>query len=396
MRGIRILLLLVLAAGVVAAYFALRAAWHTAPTPDAPRRADAPTPAEPASAADIRPTFDIVRAEQTGDLLIAGRAQPGSTVSVENNGKPLGSAVADQNGEWIIQPDKPLTSGEHALELKSHAPGDGKTVFSKQHLALSLGGDAGKSRPLVALTEEGQATRVLQMAPPSDDKRTGSVGASAVASIQAPSLRPAGADAAAAQVSFTSIDYEEADGANTIFLTGQGTPGARLMLYVDDQFAGTVIVDAAGAWTFKGARALPTGTHVMRADSVDIKDARVLARAEVNFDRQDPNEQAPNQQDASPRDSQVAALNAVAPGLAPVGDRERSGVKVASTGEVGSTTSGDGKERVIVVRRGDTLWQIAQRRYGNGARYTEIFQSNRGQIRNPNRIYPSQRIAVPR
>jgi nucleoid-associated protein YgaU len=46
------------------------------------------------------------------------------------------------------------------------------------------------------------------------------------------------------------------------------------------------------------------------------------------------------------------------------------------------------------VRRGDTLWQIAQRHYGDGGRYTQIFQNNKGQIRDPNLIYPSQRFSV--
>jgi nucleoid-associated protein YgaU len=51
--------------------------------------------------------------------------------------------------------------------------------------------------------------------------------------------------------------------------------------------------------------------------------------------------------------------------------------------------------RVIIVRRGDTLWQIAERHYGSGSKYTQIFQTNKGQIRNPNLIYPSQRFNVP-
>lgn len=48
-----------------------------------------------------------------------------------------------------------------------------------------------------------------------------------------------------------------------------------------------------------------------------------------------------------------------------------------------------------VVRRGDTLWGIARRHYGNGEGYRRIYRANRGRIRNPNRIYVNQRIYLP-
>ncbi len=48
-----------------------------------------------------------------------------------------------------------------------------------------------------------------------------------------------------------------------------------------------------------------------------------------------------------------------------------------------------------VVRRGDTLWGIAKRYYGNGSRYRRIYRANRGRIRNPHRIYVNQRIYLP-
>jgi len=51
--------------------------------------------------------------------------------------------------------------------------------------------------------------------------------------------------------------------------------------------------------------------------------------------------------------------------------------------------------RVYVVRRGDTLSGIARRYYGSGRRYRKIYRANRGRIRNPNLIYPRQRIYIP-
>lgn len=47
------------------------------------------------------------------------------------------------------------------------------------------------------------------------------------------------------------------------------------------------------------------------------------------------------------------------------------------------------------VKRGDCLWNIARRFYGNGAKYTTIYNANRSKIRNPNLIYPGQVLWIP-
>lgn len=47
------------------------------------------------------------------------------------------------------------------------------------------------------------------------------------------------------------------------------------------------------------------------------------------------------------------------------------------------------------VKRGDCLWNIAKRFYGNGAKYTTIYNANRSKIKNPNLIYPGQVLWIP-
>ena len=47
------------------------------------------------------------------------------------------------------------------------------------------------------------------------------------------------------------------------------------------------------------------------------------------------------------------------------------------------------------VKRGDCLRNIAKRFYGNGAKYTTIYNANRSKIRNPNLIYPGQVLWIP-
>ena len=49
----------------------------------------------------------------------------------------------------------------------------------------------------------------------------------------------------------------------------------------------------------------------------------------------------------------------------------------------------------VIIRRGDTLWQISRRIYGKGVRYTTIYLANEDQIANPDRIIPGQVFGVP-
>jgi nucleoid-associated protein YgaU len=47
------------------------------------------------------------------------------------------------------------------------------------------------------------------------------------------------------------------------------------------------------------------------------------------------------------------------------------------------------------VVKGDTLWKIAEKTLGKGARYTEIFEANRPMLNDPDKIYPGQVLRIP-
>ena len=48
-----------------------------------------------------------------------------------------------------------------------------------------------------------------------------------------------------------------------------------------------------------------------------------------------------------------------------------------------------------IVEKGDSLWKIAERFYGNGSKYTGIFEENREVITDPDLIFPGQKIRIP-
>ena len=49
----------------------------------------------------------------------------------------------------------------------------------------------------------------------------------------------------------------------------------------------------------------------------------------------------------------------------------------------------------VIIRRGDNLWRLSRRVYGQGIRYTSIYDANRDQIRNPALIFPGQVFELP-
>lgn len=53
------------------------------------------------------------------------------------------------------------------------------------------------------------------------------------------------------------------------------------------------------------------------------------------------------------------------------------------------------RPKTYTVKAGDSLWKIAQRIYGNGNQWTKIYEANRDKIKNPDLIYPGQKLTIP-
>lgn len=51
--------------------------------------------------------------------------------------------------------------------------------------------------------------------------------------------------------------------------------------------------------------------------------------------------------------------------------------------------------KTYTVKKGDCLWNIAKKYYGNGNQYMKIYNANRDKIKKPSLIYPGQVFVIP-
>jgi len=68
----------------------------------------------------VRPGFDIVRVEPTGETVVAGHAAPDAAVELRDEGRVIAEIDADKSGQFVILPPQ-LGVGPHRLELAARS-----------------------------------------------------------------------------------------------------------------------------------------------------------------------------------------------------------------------------------------------------------------------------------
>ena len=205
----------------------------------------------------VAPSFDVVRVNPNGDAVIAGRATPGAEVTIMEGDTVIGRVVADQRGEWVLVPDKPLAPGARVFSLESKLP-DGNAIKSESEVVLVVPDTAGAG--VLALRVPGAASSPSRL-------------------LQSPF-----ANSNAGGVAIGIIDYDEMGKAS---VSGRAKPNSRLNVYLDDAMAGTVQADQQGEWHLALSLPIASGEHRLRVDETG-PDGKVTGRAEHAFARKPP------------------------------------------------------------------------------------------------------------
>jgi nucleoid-associated protein YgaU len=219
----------------------------------------------PQPSAPTLPTFDVVKVGPTGTAVIAGRAEPGSKVTVRDGDKVIGEVTADRRGEWVLVPDQPIGPGDRLLSLEASGPRDGATVKSDETVALSISPPEASGKEATALAvvlprNGNGAARVLQRPDGSLPSSQGTPSADKPLAL--------------------SMDALEYDDQGRAVLSGRATPGATVQIYAGNQPLATATADAAGEWSATSARVVGPGRVELRLDQLG-KDARVVQRIVV-------------------------------------------------------------------------------------------------------------------
>jgi hypothetical protein len=298
-----------------------------------------PEPDAPAaSAGPVQPSFDVVRVNPKGDTVLAGHAAPDAQVTVLEGDRIIGTANADHGGDWVLIPSQPLGAGSRELGLSARI-GDGPAVMSDRSVVVVVPGDKGSgsegnSLALLVPRQGGGASTLLQAptaSPPASPPLS-------QASLDMP--RPDRPQSGG--VALDIIDYGES---GQLTLAGRAAPGAGVRVYLDNKLLGSAATSSDGKWRLEPEAPVGPGLYHLRVDEIGPS-GQVMRRIELPFAR--------------------------------------------------STLSADllARDRLIV-QPGNSLWRIARQAYGEGVRYSVIYQANREHIREPDLIYPGQILAVP-
>lgn len=76
-------------------------------------------------------------------------------------------------------------------------------------------------------------------------------------------------------------------------------------------------------------------------------------------------------------------------------DSKDTAVKKTATVQTTRPATNAPQTKTYTVKKSDTLWGIAKKYYGNGAKYPTIYNANKGKIKNPNLIYVGQVFTIP-
>ena len=290
--------------------------------------------------------IDIARVQADGMAVFAGRGAPNGTIFITKNDAIFAQNTIDDKGQWVILPEQPLPPGSHLLRLEMVRI-DGTTERADVSLVVQIA-ENGDEKPLVALVPQTDDQSPVLLQSPDEAPHKGADEEAAKQANDVPATQAEQVAEILGQADiFIQIGSLSWNDGTSLSVHGVASGGDM----VSGEIAGlpleAVSLTNTGRWATK-----VIGNPFENADRQRLTvtllddDNQILTQTELNVSR-----------------SQLTA------GL-------------------------DGS-LMVVVHKGDALWRIAYRSYGEGVRYVDIFRRNADKIDDPDLIYPNQIFAVP-
>ena len=309
-------------------------------TPEPEVVEEAPVPETEASA-ETEMGITLARVRPDGSAVIAGNAPEGSSVNLYNEGALIGSTVVTGSDEWVIIPEAALKPGSHLLTLEIITP-DGTVTIGAMALAIEIPAN-GEDTPLVALvpyTEDVVAEATILQTP---EALKAEVKEEVVESVASEDAEQGAVEVyVAPRLTIRSI---QALNPGMMSISGSAQGGTSIRLSVNGVESDAIRPDE---------KAMYAATMQIDRTADTFKLRAVLSNAD--------------------------------------GDDVATASITLSRGQVEQSM---GNNALIVVQKGDALWRIAYKTYGQGIRYIDIYRQNASSINNPDLIYPDQVFVVP-
>ncbi|MDI7861112.1 Ig-like domain-containing protein [Rhizobiaceae bacterium n13] len=364
-----------------------------------------PTPALPTAATDLASTPPVVGTEtgaaaattgkpevqvsaveiENEKIFVAGIAQPGATVRAYADDKLIGEAVTGTDGSFVVDGTMALAVGDHSIRV------DMIDTAGKVAVRASVPFNRPEGEQIAVVAQTPQAGSPAAMTPLEDgafDKlRNEAARAFAIldglyAEGKVPTDEQLAAARSATQIALKSL--------------------AGFRLSTDADAAMKEMVERTG----RSATATLEALDKLPADAKSVGDGLSGIKSMIDETLQPaldgrgatslplvPSSTTPVSTDGT----QPSTTTAAAPA-------ETAPTETATT-ETTLTTPGEPRtieqapltesRNSVIIRRGDTLWQISRRIYGKGVRYTTIYLANKDQIQDPDLIQPGQIFGIP-
>lgn len=279
------------------------------------------------------------------EIWIAGAAAPGTVVRLYQDNELLGETVTGEEGRYLFEGVLNDAVGEVTVRADALATGSAD-VIARAEVPFDMPGTAAE----VEMADADMSADDVANDDMAGEQTTGDgMSDTEMADATAETAETADAVAETASAAADAVGEAVADAAESVAETA------------------TSVAEAAS----DAASGAVEATQEAVADAVE--QAAEVASAATSTET---SEAAP----ATSTTATSADETEVAATTAPAASNER--VSVLDTGRV-------------IIRRGDNLWRLSRRVFGQGVRYTSIYDANRDQIRDPALIFPGQVFDLP-